>query len=207
MDGEKTDFRVRYTKETLRKSLLELMGERPIERITVTDICRTAGINRGTFYKHYADPYALLSQIQDELYRSIQKSVMKTVAENANASVLEEIFSAIAENGDLCRVLLSENGDKAFLRKVMNIAHDRMTANWKTAFELKSTEDVDMIYAFIANGSVAVIQNWVAGGLKRTPKEMARFIDTITNQGMYAGLGRPAGKERPLLRSRRINRS
>jgi AcrR family transcriptional regulator len=192
MGEGKTDLRIRYTREILRKSLLELMGTSPINQITVTDVCRKAGVNRGTFYKHYDTPYDLLAQIQDELYQSIAKSVEKTVAENTNASVLQEIFAAIAENGDICRVLLSENGDKDFLGRIMDIAHDRMIVNWKAAFNLKDTENIDMIYAFIVNGSVGVIQGWIDGGLKQSPHDMALFIDTITNQGIYAGLGRKA---------------
>lgn len=198
MAESKTDLRVRYTRETLRKSLLELMGSNPIDRITVTDICRKAGVNRGTFYKHYASPYDLLAQIQDELYQSILKTVIKTLAENVNASVLEEIFAAIAEQGDLCRVLLSENGDKDFLGKILSIAHDRVVESWKEKFKLKDTESFDMIYTFVASGSVGVIRSWVNGGLKKSPKEMALFIDTITNEGIYSGLS-PERRRVPVL--------
>ena len=73
------DRRVRYTKLVLRQSLLELMRDRPINKINVTDICERADINRGTFYAHYADQYDLLAQIENELYEEIKRSIEKSL--------------------------------------------------------------------------------------------------------------------------------
>ena len=53
MAVERSDRRVRYTKTVLKQSLLELMKDRPIGKITVTEICRLADVNRNTFYAHY----------------------------------------------------------------------------------------------------------------------------------------------------------
>lgn len=60
----KSDRRVRYTRMVLKQALLSLMLERPITRITVTEICERAEVNRATFYAHYADPYDLLARIE-----------------------------------------------------------------------------------------------------------------------------------------------
>jgi AcrR family transcriptional regulator len=78
----KNDRRVRYTKTALKQSLLELMRDRPIEKITVKDICEKADINRGTFYAHYTDPYDLLTQIEDELFNEILKYVETSLQPN-----------------------------------------------------------------------------------------------------------------------------
>ncbi|WP_286946022.1 TetR/AcrR family transcriptional regulator [Acetobacterium sp. UBA5834] len=44
---------------------MELMETRPISKISVKMICETADINRSTFYAHYADQYALLTQLEE----------------------------------------------------------------------------------------------------------------------------------------------
>ena len=49
MPEKKQDARVRYTKMMIRNSLLELLRTKPIAKITVTEICEMAGINRATF--------------------------------------------------------------------------------------------------------------------------------------------------------------
>ena len=46
---KKEDRRVRYTKQAIRDGFLTLLSRKPIEKISVTEICREADINRGTF--------------------------------------------------------------------------------------------------------------------------------------------------------------
>ena len=48
----KTDARVKYTKMVLKKALLELMQHKPVNKITVKEICERAELNRATFYAH-----------------------------------------------------------------------------------------------------------------------------------------------------------
>ncbi|MBQ3999961.1 MAG: helix-turn-helix transcriptional regulator, partial [Oscillospiraceae bacterium] len=52
--------RVRLTKRMLKDALISLMQDRPFDRITVKRLCEEAGINRTTFYLHYADTEQLL---------------------------------------------------------------------------------------------------------------------------------------------------
>ena len=61
---KKEDRRVRYTKQAIRDGFLRLLAEKPIEKISVTEICREADINRGTFYAHYSDPYVLCKPLR-----------------------------------------------------------------------------------------------------------------------------------------------
>lgn len=57
------DARVRYTRRMIETSFLELLEEKPVSRITVTQLCERAQINRATFYKHYLDIPDLLEKI------------------------------------------------------------------------------------------------------------------------------------------------
>ena len=48
------DKRVKKTKKLLYQALVTLLNEQPLEKITVSDICRNANINRNTFWmKHF----------------------------------------------------------------------------------------------------------------------------------------------------------
>ena len=66
MEMKKEDLRIRKTKASLYKSLLQLMEDTPFEEIKVNRICQLSMINRSTFYDHFNDKYELLSSfIQD----------------------------------------------------------------------------------------------------------------------------------------------
>src|SRR6476469_8481823 len=124
----KTDGRVRYTKMVIKESLLALLAEKPIQKITVTEICDLAQINRATFYTHYRDAFDLLEQIEDELFAELSATVI--TEERDPDRMTREILKIIERNIELCRVLFSENGDKMFLRRIIDSARETTIAGW-----------------------------------------------------------------------------
>ena len=63
--AKQEDRRTRYTKSVIHEAFFELLGEKGFERMSVTDLCKRAEINRGTFYLHYVDKFALLEEVID----------------------------------------------------------------------------------------------------------------------------------------------
>ena len=98
-----TDRRTKYTKSVIRQALFDLLKEKPLNKITVTDICKMADINRSTFYSYYEDVYALLTQIQNELFENIVLTL-------ANDNWFNDILHLIDQNRDLCQVLIGPHG-------------------------------------------------------------------------------------------------
>lgn len=172
----------------LRESLLDLMKEKPIGKITPTELCRLADINRNTFYSHYDSPEALLRSIEDELYEQIRKSIERSLKKENISTLLTEFCQIIYDNGDLFTILFSDYGDKDFLRRIIELAHDRSIAEWKAAGmkEMDEDERVEMLYTFFVSGSVSVIQKWVQCGMKKSPSEIALFIEKVTYFGLQA---------------------
>lgn len=59
----KEDLRVIKTKRNIKSVMIELLKKKPVEKITVTELSAQAMINKGTFYLHYSDIYALYHEI------------------------------------------------------------------------------------------------------------------------------------------------
>jgi len=129
----KEDRRVRYTKMVLRESLLALMKQKAISKITPTELCRHADVNRNTFYAHYSSPYDLLIQIESELYEEIRQSIEQSLHAEKISALLIEICQSIMKNGDLCKIMFSDYGDKDFLKRIIYIALHRQTYRYKPA--------------------------------------------------------------------------
>lgn len=181
---ERVDRRVLYTKMVLRESLLELMREKPIAKITPSELCRCADINRNTFYTHYDSPEALLKSIEDELYEQVRHSIERSLKNGSISTLLTEICQSIYDNRDLCTVLFSEYGDKDFLRHIIDLAHDSTVAEWRAAGMAENEEQNEMLYHFSVNGSVALIQKWIQDGMKKSPQELALFIEKVSYYGL-----------------------
>lgn len=54
---------VQDTELLLADALKRMMQEKPLDRITISDLAETAGINRQTFYYHYHDIYEVVEEI------------------------------------------------------------------------------------------------------------------------------------------------
>jgi AcrR family transcriptional regulator len=178
MRPTKADRRYRYTKDILRKSLLELMKKKPIEEVTITDICKMADINRGTFYNHYATPYDLLLEMQNELYEKIASSIERTPVSEGGI-IFEEILTLIAKDSDLFQVLLSNNGDKDFIKKLIAIGQNKINIEWKSEHNISDTEKIGLAYTFIAGGCARVTEDWISGEIKKTPRQIAELVNQI----------------------------
>ena len=57
-----TDKRILKTRKCLKDALIGLTAEKPVEKITVKEICERANTGRVTFYTYYQDKYDLLAE-------------------------------------------------------------------------------------------------------------------------------------------------
>ena len=64
---KKIDARIRYTRRVLKQSFLTLLKQKPVNKITVKEVCELAELNRATFYTHYSDCFALLESIEQDI--------------------------------------------------------------------------------------------------------------------------------------------
>src|ERR1700734_1451071 len=60
-DCEVRDPRMRRTRQLLQGALMQLLGSKAFDDISVQDIADAATVNRATFYDHYTDKFELLA--------------------------------------------------------------------------------------------------------------------------------------------------
>lgn len=71
------DRRTIKTKRAIRESFLELLKEKEVQQITVSELSRKADLGRGTFYLHYQDVFDLYEQLEKELFDQLGGYMMK----------------------------------------------------------------------------------------------------------------------------------
>ncbi|MDN4476697.1 TetR/AcrR family transcriptional regulator [Demequina sp. SYSU T00192] len=87
-----TDPRFARSADSLADAVLALAAERPIERVTVTEVARLAGVTRATFYNHATSPAALLAQVLERELDEIRADFLGQVA--ADPGGVEQIWRA-----------------------------------------------------------------------------------------------------------------
>ena len=170
-----TDRRVVYTKKILRSSLMKLLEEKPIGRISVTELCNTAGVNRGTFYSHYRQPEDVMHQIENELISEIERVL-------ENETEINEIYSKILlileNNREACRVLVGPNGDDELMQRILGISSNYFKRTWQKEFKYSDVKS-KYIHEFLFAGTAQVLKEWIINNDGRTADEIMALISGI----------------------------
>lgn len=118
---EKMDARKRYTQMVLKQSFLKLLKEKPVNRITVKEVCALAQLNRATFYAHYSDCFALMESIENELIDTFENSLRYVNSLDVTA-LIEAIYDMVDQNQAACRILILGNTNATVLMRMIALA-------------------------------------------------------------------------------------
>ena len=181
------DPRIARSKQALAEALISLMEDVGFDAITVNDLCARANLNRGTFYNHYHDKEALLTELEDALLADLARferaitgldlrDLVKFRIAKRPLPFLVALFDSLRERGPFLHAALGPGGDPSFGPKlrdavctnlVMSVLNEHYRAN--------PTPFVSYYVAFYASAYLGVITRWVETGMQESSEEMARI--------------------------------
>ena len=106
--GNAMDLRIEKTEKGIRNAFIELRSRKPLEKITIKELCEHAYINKSTCYSHYKDIYDLSERMEEEVVSSITNSIShpEYIMENP-AEFTRELFLAYLSQNSLITILFS----------------------------------------------------------------------------------------------------
>ena len=179
-----TDRRVIYTKKILRSSLMKLLEEKSIGRISVTELCNAAGVNRGTFYSHYRQPEDVMHQIENELISQIEEVLEK---ESDMVEIHKRILSILENHRSECRVLVGPNGDDELMQRILGISAEYFKRTWQAELNI-SDEKTHYVHTFLFAGTAEVIKEWIINDDSRTSEDIMEIINGIHKSIFMGGI-------------------
>ena len=177
------DKRIERTNTRLRLALLDLLKKKRVQDITVLELCKVANINRTTFYKYYLDIEDYINKLESTLLINLKQEITN-IKRNYLITYMGYIVQTIKKEKDIYQVLLSKNGDKLFLRKILYQVYNESIMEWERLLKKASKEDLDNIYKFIVDGSTGIIESWIESNCKDEPNTIAIFINKICMSGL-----------------------
>lgn len=182
------DQRVRVTKKMIRDAFLKLLAAKPVRRITVRELCESAGINRGTFYAHYLDVYDLLEQIENELLEEFETSFSAQLGGDperlTGADVCRAVFTLFQDNSELCAILLGDDSNKGIVEKFAEVAKRIYMNVYRTRFPEVSVPRLESFYLFVSAGCIALLKRWLEEGMPVSADVLAETAGGIMTEGM-----------------------
>ena len=177
----KNNSRRRETIEKIENAFLEYLKTREISQIRVSDICKTAEINRSTFYASYSDIYDLAEKLKLRLTREVNTLIRQQLDWKDGKQDFSQLFQRIFEHIQENQLLYS------FYFKLRY--DDRGDLALYDIFKFGADMDegyLDYHVIFFKNGFNAIIKQWLQNGCKETPEQM-RDILLREYRGRYLG--------------------
>ena len=177
--SKREDPRVRRTKKLLRQGLIEIIYQKPVSEITVKELVEHIDISRGTFYKYYKDVHDLVSQLENKVAHDFQAIVRKPVCNDIETyprPLLIFLFDYVRANADISAVLLGKNGNREFVCSMRDILKGQAFKNFEEIVVLENPRLLGYYSAFVGDGCISMISNWLEHGMVESSEDMAEII-------------------------------
>ncbi len=173
------DRRVRRSRNLLGQALLALVKEKKYDQITIQDIADRADLNRATFYLHYGSKEELLVDSLEGYFDALVQQITtltvdKPIWETPEADEL--IFAHVAENADLYRVLLGENGIGYVINRVIDYIAQYSELQLRAGLGNTAPHaPIEIMARHVAGSLYALITWWLLNDMPYSPRQMAEM--------------------------------
>ena len=181
-----------YTRKIIRETFLQMLGEMPLDKITVKDIVLRCNINRNTFYYHYADIYAVLTEVLDMDLKRIIDDYNDTMS--WEESFLSAAQTALANKRAVYHIYNSIRREELerYMYGVAGSIMTRYVERMSSDIPAKD-EDKRMIARFYQSALTEMVIQWIVGGMKEDPEPYIRRIGKLFDGNIAMSLKRSAG--------------
>ena len=178
----KENQRIALTRRLLQEGLLRLLEHHKLEDISVTALCKEAGINRATFYNHYTSPTTLLEEMEQHLIAQLQQ--ITSHAENLDDIICqtEQCLILLKENSSLFHMLVWYHVDRDLEKTVEKIARHYDAHRINEMHNDLDSETVHLVSSFLYSGCYSLIREWLLRETDKTPREVAALLVNIVNK-------------------------
>lgn len=177
----KTDHRSRYTQSLIKHSLLTLLNEKPLNKISVSELCAAAGINRGTFYNHFDDVHDVSYGIEQDFYKKLQEKLAAQKTYKFDKDFFYEVILLIGENMELVKVLLADKSNSGFLNHIIRHIHNRFSGHYAVSHPHIGAKTINDVLNYSISGSIGIITEWVNDNSRYTAGELAALIERFND--------------------------
>lgn len=176
-----------HTKNAIRRGFMELLSQRPFDRISVVDIAQHCEINRNTFYYYYEDIFALVEDVLDTERKKIRE-------EYEGGSSMEQIYlrctDFIRRNKRAITHLVNSSNRERLDRYFFRSTLDVMTGMVRKMSRGRSISESELerIALYHTAALIGLERAWVLGGMKEGTGECLQSMGPMLEASIRTAL-------------------
>lgn len=164
----KRNVTTEFLKECMADALLQLLREKPLEEITITEITELANVGRVTFYRHFAKKEELiifkLTTLCDQFFQNFPET-----KKTNHHYFAQQLFSFIYSIREMLTILYRADLMEIILFPLYKAARQENMNNHTKLFH----------NSFLIFGIMGIIVEWIQDGFLETPEELLQIMESI----------------------------
>lgn len=170
------------TRENLMQAFWILYCQKKVETISIQEITKKAGYHRSTFYEYFVDIYDLLNQLEESLLAYIKEEVVNSLGMLQKDDFVREMANLYETQGQYLSVLLGENGDPHFVKKMKAVMRPAL---FETLGLPESNGYSAYIFEFGFSAILSTITYWYQNHKNLASQELIILIRSMLINGIY----------------------
>lgn len=183
------DLRVVKTKKAIYQALTHILRNKSLTDINVSELCRQAGVNRGTFYFHYEEVGDVFKEFFEEVILDLQESykepykyisalqLKSSVYKNLDPKTVR-IFHHVKKYEDFYRIILSDNVSTTYYYMFFDAIRSNFIEDSKIG---EYDESKKFVYSFMTNAIIGLIIEWHRSNFKESVDDMnIHLVQTLS---------------------------
>lgn len=166
------------TRQSIMRTFIDLLNRYPLEQISVKDVVSACGISRNTFYYHYRDLYALLTDV-------FEQEAIRVIGENRQGQSWQEAFIAstrfaLDNRRAIYHVYNSMNRDalERYLFRISGDVVEQVVRGHAIGLQVDDG-DIRYITLFYKHAIVGIIIEWLQNDMRNDPEISIRRLGEI----------------------------
>lgn len=152
----------------------EMLFHKPIDKITVTDICNRISIDRQIFYYYFKDKYDVINN----LYQSTADQIIKDNNQENWKVVVTLICDFTKENRKIFTNALRSESQNSYIWFLVDYSYNMNKRVMEDSCGKKLSNDELFLLKSYSYGAAWMTKEWANEGMKRSAKSFAERIFT-----------------------------
>ena len=171
------------SRKLINTALADLLLEKPLDKITVTDVVNRAGINRGTFYAHYANIPDVIDHVIQQTFSNIKEALShqpKSLSE-VPGTLLQCIQTLLEEDLDFYKKILNSSAAPLMQNQLMNVVLEYLIRH-EEDYSIGNHEMYVLMIRFCTGGLCNLYLDWFAGRIPLTLNELTKQAEILLSR-------------------------
>ncbi len=151
--------------DSLGEALLSLMADKPYAKITVTELCKKAGVSRAAFYGNYSSKDDIFDRIVNVMNADLVNKLGSPFRSTTTEKWYAKMFKYISARADIFKLIIAAGFDDRY----MALLNEKVLADAALAVEKKYQRII------WSGGIQKIVTHWLDGGMAESVDTMAKL--------------------------------